>query len=125
MRAFLLAALCLLLPSAAWPGDSAELDALVKRAEFDAGKIRDMGDGPLVSELDVGDLSTRASFAGLIRIDGEKAFGVAGSYVILIDRMLFDGELNGFERKLLGRGLKMDLDKRLRFIRSLAGKEAR
>jgi hypothetical protein len=71
MRAFLLAALCLLLPSAAWPGESAALDALVKRAEFDAGEIRDMGDGTLVSELDVGDRSTRASFAGLIRIDGD------------------------------------------------------
>jgi hypothetical protein len=71
MRAFLLAALCLLLPSAAWPGEGAALDALVKRAELDAGAIRDMGDGPLVSELDVGDRSTRASFAGLIRIDGD------------------------------------------------------
>jgi len=68
-------------------------------------------------------LAARIQVGGLI--DGEKAFGVPGSYVILIDRMLFDGELNRFERKLLGKGLKMDLDKRLRFIRSLAGKEAR
>jgi len=72
MRAFLLAALCLLLPSAARAGESAVLEAVVKLAEFDAGVIRDLGDGTLVSELDVGDRSTRASFAGLIRIDGDK-----------------------------------------------------
>ena len=43
-----------------------------------------------------------------------------GTYAILIDRMLFDDELSGFKRKLLAKGLKKDVAKRLRFIRSLA-----
>jgi hypothetical protein len=68
-------------------------------------------------------LAARIQVGGLI--DGEKAFGVAGSYAIMIDRMVFDGELSGFTRKLLGKGLETDLDERLRFIRSLARKEAR
>jgi hypothetical protein len=68
-------------------------------------------------------LAARIQVGGLI--DGEKAFGVAGSYAIMIDRMVFDGELSGFKRKLLGKRLEMDLDKRLRFVRSLARKEAR
>jgi hypothetical protein len=65
-------------------------------------------------------LAARIQLGGLI--DGEKAFGVAGRYVILIDRMVLDDELNAFKRTLLGRGLKKDLDERLRFLRSLTRK---
>jgi hypothetical protein len=39
--------------------------------------------------------------------------------------MVLDDELNAFKRTLLGRGLKKDLDERLRFLRSLTRKGSR
>ncbi len=49
-------------------------------------------------------------------LDGEKALGVPGEFLLLIDRVLFDDSLGGFKRRLLGSGMKDDLSDRLKSI---------
>ncbi len=53
-------------------------------------------------------------------IDGEKVFGVPGSYVLTLDQMLFDDELGGVKRSLLARGLKSNVSDRLKGLRARA-----
>ena len=53
-------------------------------------------------------------------LDGEVALGVAGHFILVVDRIAFDDELSGFKRNLLGRGLRDSLLARLEFLRSLA-----
>ncbi len=53
-------------------------------------------------------------------IEGDKALGVPGRYMLLVDRIVFDDDLNGFKRALLGRGLSSDLEDRMKGLRRLA-----
>lgn len=53
-------------------------------------------------------------------IEGETVFGVPGHYVLTVDQMLFDDELGGMKRSLLGRGLKSNVSDRLENLRKLA-----
>jgi len=63
-------------------------------------------------------LAGRLQFGSLI--DGQAAFGVPGHYVLVMDRMLFDDQLSGVKRSLLGRGLKSNVSDRLANIRTVS-----
>jgi hypothetical protein len=53
-------------------------------------------------------------------LDGQAALGVAGHFLLLVDRIAFDEPLSGFKRKLLGNGLHSSLGERLEYLRALA-----
>lgn len=53
-------------------------------------------------------------------LDGEVALGVPGHFIVIEDRIAFDGALGGFKRGLLGRGLLDNVKVRLEMMRSLA-----
>jgi len=53
-------------------------------------------------------------------IDGQEALGVSGHYIVVVDQIRFDDELNRFQRKLLGRGLRSDAEAHMKLLRSLA-----
>ena len=56
----------------------------------------------------------------VVLFDGSDAFGVPGRFILLVDQIRFDDKLGGFKRKLLGKGLKGNVEDRLEFLRSLA-----
>ncbi len=118
-------------PSGTTPGMS---DALV-------WAVRDFGYRPtlavdhLVVDVDPEDASVLALFAsktiyanhylgGRVQIgaviDGDGAIGVPGRYLVLVDRIEFDDDLNGLKRKLLGKGLASDLKGRMELLRRFA-----
>ena len=53
-------------------------------------------------------------------VDGQSAFGVPGSFIVLVDRIEFDDTLGSIKRSLLGRGLGSDVEDRLKELRGLA-----
>jgi len=50
-------------------------------------------------------------------VDGAKVFGVPGHFLLTLDRILFDDEVGGFKRLLLGRGLGSNMNERLERVR--------
>jgi hypothetical protein len=53
-------------------------------------------------------------------LDGNAAFGIPGTFLLLVDRVEFDAALGGFKRSLLVRGLTSDLEGRMKRLRSIA-----
>lgn len=53
-------------------------------------------------------------------VDGQRAFGVPGHFIVISDSIRFDDRLGGFKRSLLARGLRSDVEDRMRLLRGLA-----
>jgi hypothetical protein len=53
-------------------------------------------------------------------LNGEASLGIPGHFIVLVDQIQFDEALNGFKRGLLGRGLKTDVENRMKLLRALA-----
>ena len=49
-------------------------------------------------------------------LDGPEALGTEGHFLFLTDQILFDDSLGSFKRSLLGRGMRSDLEDRLKAI---------
>ncbi len=46
-----------------------------------------------------------------------------GNYFVLVDQLQFDGKLNRILRAVVSRGIRNDMENRLRFIRTLIDEE--
>ncbi len=92
----------------------------IEQVHFGPGE----GLGGLQSVFAFNTLYANHYLAGRIQVgavvDGEKAFGVPGHFILLVDRIEFDDDVNAIKRSLLGRGLLAETESRMLTFRQLA-----